>query len=79
MENINLIIEEIKKINTREDCREYITNLKLKKNELLNIGKKLNCNVNAKDNKEKLIDWIENGTVGNKLKVEAIAQIDLSK
>lgn len=76
MENI---IEEIKKLNTREDVRKYITSLKLKKSELLDIGKKLKCNVNSKDNKEKLIDWIINGTIGVKLRVEAIAKIDLSR
>lgn len=75
----NKIAEEIKKFNTREEVREYLVSLKLKKNELLNIGKNLNCHVNAKDNKERLIDWIVNGTIGAKLRVEAIADIDLSK
>lgn len=79
MLDANKIIEKINEFNTREEVGTYLESLKLKKSELLGIGKKLNCHVSAKDNKEKLIDWIVNGTIGSKLRIEAIKNIDLSR
>lgn len=76
---INNLASNIKEFNSREETQKYIEDLKLKKDDLLAIGKVVNANISKKDNKQKIIEKIIDATVGAKLRVEAISQIDLSK
>lgn len=76
---INNLASNIKQFNTREEAQVYIENLKLKKESLLSIGKLVNANISKKETKQKIIEKIIDATVGARLRVEAISQIDLSR
>lgn len=76
---INNLVSNIKEFNSREETQKYIEDLKLKKDDLLEIGKLVNANISKKDTKQKITEKIVDATVGAKLRVEAISQIDLSR
>ena len=48
---INNLASNIIEFNTREETQKYIEDLKLKKDELLAIGKVVNANISKQDNK----------------------------
>lgn len=76
---ISNLASSIKEFNTREETQKYIEDLKLKKDDLFSIGKLVNANMSKKDTKTKITEKIIDATVGAKLRIEAISQIDLSK
>lgn len=76
---INNLASKIKEFNTREETQKYIEELKLKKDDLFVIGKLVNANISKKDTKTKIAEKIVDATVGARLRVEAISQIDLSR
>lgn len=73
------VTTEIENFNKREDVQAYIEDLKLKKDDLLELGKLVNANISRKDTKTKITEKIVDATVGARLRVEAISQIDLSR
>lgn len=76
---INNLALNIEEFNTREEAQKYIEDLKLKKENLFYIGKLVNANISKKDTKQKITEKIIDATVGARLRVEAISQIDLSR
>ena len=76
---INNLISKIKEFKTREETEIYIEDLKLKKEELIELGRLVNANISKKDNKKKIAEKIVDATIGTRLRVEAIGQIDLSR
>ena len=76
---INNLISKIKEFKTREETEIYIEDLKLKKEELIELGRLVNANISKKDNKKKISEKIVDATIGTRLRVEAIGQIDLSR
>ena len=87
VENINETVDNrlydyamnINKLNSREAAFTYIEELKLKKEELIEIGKLVNANVFKKDNKQRIIERIVEASVGTRLRSEAIKEIDLNR
>lgn len=75
----NNVISDIENFNKREDVQAYIEDLKLKKDDLFELGKLVNANMSRKDTKTKITEKIVDATVGARLRVEAISQIDLSR
>lgn len=73
------LVSNIEKFNKREEAQKYIESLKLRKEDLLSIGKLVNANMSKKDNKTKITEKIIDATVGARLRVEAISQIELSR
>jgi hypothetical protein len=73
------VIFEINKINSREKAFELIENLKLKKEDLFNLGKLVNASISKKDRKDIIIERIIEATVGVRLRDEAIIAIDIGE
>jgi hypothetical protein len=69
----------LERFNSREEAKEFIDNLKLKKEELISLGKLVNANISNKDSKQRLADKIIEATVGSKLRSEAISCINLGR
>jgi hypothetical protein len=67
----------IEKLNTREEAKAYIDNLKMKKEELIYLGKLVNANISSKESKAVITDKIVEATVGANLRSKAISGIDL--
>jgi hypothetical protein len=70
--SINYIILEFSKMKTRKEGEEYLLSQKLKKLDLENILRKLDIPFQKKDSMERLKDKIIEGTIGFRLRSQAI-------
>ena len=70
--NPKLIISELFQINNREEGEKYITEKKFTRSDLELVCKELDIPFNKKDTIEKLKDKIIEGTIGFRLRSQAI-------
>ena len=72
------LINALRQCETREEAKQILSSYKRK--DLLAIGRDLSFDyMRLKKDKKELIEQIVNSTIGSRLRIEAIAQIDLSR
>lgn len=75
--HIEEICNKIEEFSTREEVKEYITNLHLIKKELKTIAKKYNIPLGSNETNEQIIEKIIENIVGSKLRFDALLNTDL--
>lgn len=77
--NLELYISKIQNFGSREDVFNFIQELNLKKVELAGMAKLLEIHLNKGDKKDIIVKKIIESTVGNKLRADAIKNVDLKE
>jgi nicotinic acid phosphoribosyltransferase len=75
--NIKEILETLKSLSYRDEANRYLQDLKLKKVQMHDILRELDINFTTKDKNERLSEKIIEGTIGFRLRSEAIRKTDL--
>ena len=71
------LIDQLLLSSSREQANQHLLEANLKKDELLNLAKRLNVHITRNDRKNVILEKIVEVMVGSKLRSEAIESIDL--
>lgn len=77
--NLELYISKIQNFGSREEVFNFIQELNLKKVELAGMAKLLGIHLNKSDKKDIVVKKIIESTVGNKLRADAIKNVNLKE
>lgn len=78
-DEISIRADKIKNMDSREEVRKYITKEKLTKEKIVLIAKCLQIHIPKKDRREVMIEKLIEGSIGSKLKFEAIKNCDIRR